>query len=75
MKKSIYVGLLPQGIGREVFKSEAKPTEETHGHIYPAVIGPFRTMRGARFMQKNGSLNPRCQSVADAERLSMEQPS
>jgi hypothetical protein len=37
-----------------VFRSGTVPTESTHGHLYGAVIGPFRTMRGARYMAACG---------------------
>lgn len=30
-----------------VFQAIETPTEQTHGHLYGAVIGPFRTHRGA----------------------------
>jgi len=64
---SIYVGL---EVGkREVFRASSIPTEQTHGVQYAAVIGPFRTIRGARFMRDHGAGNPHCQCVADAERL------
>lgn len=56
----------------EVFKADAEPTEKTHGNRYAAVIGPFRTKRGAEFMAKYGKGNPHCQCVADAERLAKQ---
>ena len=63
----IFVGL-KNGV-REVFKSATIPTELSHGHIYNAVIGPFRTIRGARFMALCGANNPHCQDVRNAERI------
>ncbi len=69
MRKRIYVGV--NRYGREVFNSATVPTEQSHGHLYGATIGPFRTRRGAEFMAANGN-NPHCQSVADAERLSIQ---
>lgn len=75
MRKKIYVGIMP-GLRREIFKSEFVPTQETHGAQYVAVIGDFRTMRGARYMQKYGGNNPHLQTVSDAERLArLEQTS
>lgn len=65
--KLIYVGL--QGSKREIFRPVAEPTRESHGDQYAAVIGPFRTVRGAEFMRDNGAGNPHCQCVADAERI------
>ena len=62
-----YVGV--QSGKREVFTSPRTPTEATHGRMFAAVIGPFRTARGARFMATCGGNNPHCQTVADAERL------
>lgn len=64
-----YVGLLHGG-GREVFRSVQRPTTELHGDKYGAVIGPFRTRRGAEFMARHGAGNPHCRCVRDAERLS-----
>jgi hypothetical protein len=65
--KRIYVGC--NQTHRITFRSAENPTTETHGHLYNAVIGPFRTMRGARWMATYGANNPHCQTVADAERL------
>jgi hypothetical protein len=66
----IYVGIVPGR--REVFRSEFTPTWETHGKLYRAVIGPFRTLRGAEYMRLHGAHNPHCQTVADAERLARD---
>jgi hypothetical protein len=52
-----------------VFQSIETPTEQRYGHLYGAVIGPFRTHRGAAFMADFGSNNPHCQTVAQAERI------
>ena len=49
----------------ELFKSKTVPTEETHGHLYKATIGPFKTKRGAIFMLNN----PGVASVSEAEKL------
>lgn len=67
-KAKFYVGCGSKG-KREVFKSEKEPTFDSHSHIYYAVIGPFRTKRGAEFMRDHGKGNPHCQTVAQAERL------
>ena len=50
----------------------ANPTQATHGHLYGAVIGPFRTKRGAQFMAKHGRSNPHLQTVDDAERIAKQ---
>ena len=42
-----YLGI--KGTARKVFKSDVTPTQETHGEQFNAVIGPFRTKRGAMF--------------------------
>lgn len=70
MTSRIYVGLTLDCTGRrEVFRAVETPTEQSHGAKYGAVIGPFRTKRGAEFMRDYGRGNPHCLSVADAERL------
>jgi len=68
----IYVGL-GKNLTREVFKSEVVPTADSHGSLYDASIGPFKTMRGARFMALYGKGNPHCQNVNDAERLARQE--
>ena len=70
-----YVGLSATEPGaRKVFstRSRAVPTPSTHGHLYSAVIGPFRTKRGALVMARYGRNNPHLQTVADAEKLAAE---
>lgn len=67
----IYVGV--NGTLREVFRSADTPTDETYGDQYKAVIGPFQTIGGARFMAINGAGNPHCRNVADAEKLARGQ--
>lgn len=52
-----------------VFKHGTMPTTKSHGKEYGAVIGPFRTMRGAKFMALYGHNNPHLQTVSDAERI------
>ena len=64
----IYVGIRPDA-RREVFNADATPVEATHGTRYNACIGPFRTLRGARFMALSGASNPHVATVADAERI------
>jgi hypothetical protein len=67
MKPRIYIGI--HDATRVIFRSEQEPTQATHGNLYAAVIGPFKTLRGARFMRAHGRNNPHAQTVADAERL------
>ena len=68
--KRHYVGLKLDCTGqREVFTADQTPTNDTHGALYGAVIGPFRTKRGAQFMSDYGRGNPHCLTVSDAESL------
>ena len=62
-----YLGI--KGTARKVFKSDVTPTQETHGEQFNAVIGPFRTKRGAMFAAAFGHNNPHFRTVADAERI------
>lgn len=64
-----YVGIRVDTGTREVFKANREPTWGSHGDTYIACIGPFRTMRGARFMAEHGRGNPHLQHVNDAERI------
>jgi hypothetical protein len=66
---SLWVGC--NGVLWVPFSHKETPTYESHGSLYYAVIGPFRTKRGQEFMAKYGQNNPRCLCVADAERLSV----
>ena len=54
---------------RVVFKASETPTLASHGHLYAAVTGPFRTKRGATFHAAFGANNPHVQHVNDAERI------
>ena len=63
-----YVGVKPDS-SRELFRSNVEPTRDVWGHLYLYVIGPFKTVRGARFMRDYGKGNPHCQWTGDAEAL------
>lgn len=65
-----YLGLNSQTNTRELFAAQAPPTEATHGDKYKAVVGPFKTKRGAALVRDHGQNNPHVQTVNDAERLS-----
>jgi hypothetical protein len=74
MRKKIYIGIkfrneqaLPPIY--ELFRSAETPTDATHGQTYGASIGPFRTVRGAKFMRDHGHNNPHCVTVSQAETL------
>ena len=51
------------------FRCELEPTRETHGKQFPAVIGPFRTARAAKWAERYGLYNPHFRCVDDAERI------
>jgi len=70
MTQRYFVGIAPK-LEKIVFRSSEVPTSNTHGKIYSAVIGPFKTKRAAVFMA-NCHNNPHCRSVSDAERISKE---
>lgn len=54
------------------FQSIDTPTEASHGHLYGAVVGPFRTVRAAMWAERYGNGNPHFQHVNDAERISAD---
>jgi hypothetical protein len=66
MKNKIYVGV---GKNREIFRSATLPVSSEYSQ-YGYVIGPFRTLRGAKFMVEHGQSNPHCNTVLAAEKLS-----
>lgn len=57
-----------------LFHSAAIPTKETHGHLYKAVIGPFKSKVGADYFARYGRNNPNIRTAADAERLARADP-
>lgn len=63
-----YVGITPS-CRYEVFRANVIPTQLDYGLTYRAIIGPFRTKRGARYMAAYGRGNPHLQHVDDAERF------
>lgn len=64
----IYVGYGKNCL-REMFKSAVEPVRTAFGAKYLAVVGPFRTVRGAKAMIHYGENNPHIQHVRDAERI------
>lgn len=68
MRNRFYVGMRAYAPW-EVFKSIVVPISSTHGHLYNAVMGPFRTRRAAEFTAKYGRGNPHIRHVNDAERI------
>jgi hypothetical protein len=69
MATRIYVGFSSYNpwSTREVFKSSHTPTQETHGDRYQWAMGPFRTMRGAKYMVDTTRRGAYTQHVDDAE--------
>lgn len=63
-----YVGMVRGAL--HFFESVEKPTEKTHGDRFVAVVGPFRTIRAARWAEKFGYMNPHFVCVEDAEVIS-----
>ena len=57
-----------------LFHSVAIPTKQTHGHLYKAVIGPFKSKVGAGYFARYGKNNPDIRTAADAERLARADP-
>ena len=57
-----------------LFHSTAIPNKQTHGHLYKAVIGPFKSKVGAGYFARYGSNNPDIHTAADAERLARADP-
>ena len=69
MAQRIYVGFSSYSpwSAKEVFKSSHTPTEESHGERYQWAMGPFRTMRGAKYMVDATHRGAYTQHVDDAE--------
>ena len=52
------------------FDCDYIPTEKSHGHLYGAVIGSFKTRRAQKWAEQYGYMNPHFYHVDDAERIS-----
>ena len=66
MRAKWYVGFIVGG-KREAFSSIDTPTYASHP-MYFAVMGPFRTKRGALYQEAHGSSNnPHLQTVSETE--------
>ena len=57
-----------------LFRSATTPTKKTHGHLYKAVIGPFKSKVGASYFARYGRNNPHIRTADDAERLARADP-
>jgi hypothetical protein len=69
----IYLGKCKDGDLLQ-FHSPTIPTKETHGHLYTAVIGPFKSKVGASYFARYGRGNPQLRTADDAERLARADP-
>ena len=70
---AIYLGKQKQG-DLVQFRSPIIPTKESHGHLYTAVIGPFKSKVGASYFARYGRNNPHIRTADDAERLARADP-
>ena len=70
---AIYLGKQKQG-DLVQFRSPTIPTKESHGHLYTAVIGPFKSKVGASYFARYGRNNPQICTADDAERLARADP-
>lgn len=70
---AIYLGKRKQG-DLVQFRSSTIPTKESHGHLYTAVIGPFKSKVGACYFARYGRNNPHIRTADDAERLARADP-
>lgn len=68
LRSRLYIGLTFDS-PYVIFRATDTPTAQTTGSRFMAVIGPFRTRRGAVFMRDHGRNNPHVCCVADAERI------
>lgn len=69
-RRKYFVGLDGMDGARVIFNRIDNQTPMRKDYPeYNAVIGPFRTKRGAKFMLKFGQGNPHCRNVSDAEKL------
>ncbi len=73
-RKLIYLGHPKNNVGNlEIFRPDTKPTRQSHGHLFFNIMGPFRTVRCAKFMRDGGHNDPRVCCIDDAERIAKVQ--
>jgi hypothetical protein len=70
---AIYLGRCKDG-DLVQFHCASVPTQESHGHLYTAVIGPFHSRLAAHYFARHGRDDPNLRSAADAERLARADP-
>lgn len=68
-----YLGRRKQG-DLILFCWPTTPTKESHGYLFTAVIGPFKSKVGASYFARYGQNNPDIRTVGDAERVAREDP-
>ena len=71
-KGRIYVGNTANKPSK-IFRSETTPTFDSHGHLFTYALGPFKTMRGAKFYLKYGHGNPHCTHVSHIEKMAKQE--
>mgnify|MGYP003420727257 FL=1 len=71
----LYVGTNSKKGVRRAFKSTKTPTEASHGHEFAAVLGPFRTKRGAEWCASHpGAWGSIAQMEDAAREAAMQMP-
>ena len=70
---AFYLGKRPQG-DLILFRSSNIPTKESHGHLFKAVIGPFKSKVGAHYFARYGRDNPQLLTAEEVERLARADP-
>jgi hypothetical protein len=68
-----YLGKRKQG-DLILFRSSNIPTKESHGHLFTAVMGPFKSKVVAHYFARYRQDNPQLCSVDEVERLARADP-
>jgi hypothetical protein len=68
-KKKIYFMRTVKWKDCKILKLYAPPTQEEYGKDFDYSLGPFKTMRAAKWFMKYGEGNPHCVSVGAIEKL------
>ena len=70
---AFYLGKRRQG-DLILFRSSNLPTKESHGHLFTAVIGPFKSKVGAKYFARYLRDNPLPCTAEEIERLACADP-
>ena len=70
---AFYLGKRPRG-DLILFHWSNIPNKETHGHLFKAVIGPFKSKVGAHYFARYGRNNPQLLTTEDVESLARADP-